>query len=246
MILSYCRVSTAEQAADGTTSLAEQDRKNKAIATLRGFDPYAVITFTDAGVSGSMPLGQRPAGTELLAAARKGDIVVANKLDRLFRSASDALSTAERFKKLGIDLILIDMGVEPVTQSGAAKLFFGMLACVAEFERERIAERMADGRAAKRQKGGHTGGDAPFGFRKIGEGKAARLEPDLEEQDVIALARSLRANHKARGSLFKTAKALNFMGVTTRLGKPWTTEQVKRIFRNNRTRKGIEFGAGAN
>lgn len=234
MILSYCRVSTAEQAADGTTSLTEQDRKNKAIATLRGCDPYAVITFTDAGVSGSVPLAERPQGAELLGAARKGDTIVANKLDRLFRSASDALSTAEQLKRQGVDLILIDMGVEPVTTSGVSKMFFGMLALVAEFERERIAERMQDGRAAKRAKGGHTGGDAPYGFRKVGEGRDARLEPDVEEQDVIQLATNLRRSRECAGSLFKTAKALNTMGLTTRVGKPWKCEQVKRMIRNAR------------
>ena len=50
----------------------------------------------------------------------------------------------------GIDLIVADMGTEPVTQNGVSRMFFGMLALVAEFERERIKEQSAEGCAAKR------------------------------------------------------------------------------------------------
>ena len=70
-------------------------------------------------------------------------------------------------------------------------MFFGMLALVAQFERERIAERTAEGRVAKRKAGGHIGGTAPFGFRKVGEGRAARLEPVPEQQAALSTMRLL-------------------------------------------------------
>ena len=69
-----------------------------------------------------------------------------------------------------------------------------MLALVAEFERDRIKERSAEGRMAKRRDGGHIGGSAPFGFRKIGAGRAARLEPDPTEQAALADMRTLAAD----------------------------------------------------
>ena len=93
MIFSYARVSTTEQAADGTTSIAEQHRKNRALATMRGVSADNIAEFTDAGVSGSIALSERPSGKEMLDAAKKGDVIVASKMDRLFRSASDALVT---------------------------------------------------------------------------------------------------------------------------------------------------------
>lgn len=71
------------------------------------------------------------------------------KLDRAFRNAADALATAEQLNAQKIDLIVADMGSEPVIQNGVSRMFFGMLALVAEFERERIRERLADGRGAK-------------------------------------------------------------------------------------------------
>jgi putative DNA-invertase from lambdoid prophage Rac len=91
------------------------------------------------------------------------------------------------------------MGSEPVTQNGVSRMFFGMLALVAEFERERIKERSAEGRAAKRRHGGHIGGSTPFGFRKIGTGRAARLEPDPVQQAALAEMRALAAKARVRG-----------------------------------------------
>ena len=224
MILSYTRVSTAEQAADGTTSLGEQERKNRAIATLRGAAAFDFANFVDADVSGSVPLDERPAGSEMLATAKRGDVIVACKMDRLFRSATDALMTAKLLAARGIDLVLIDMGSEPVTQNGVSKLFFGMLALVAEFERERIAERMSDGRAAKKRNGGHIGGDPPYGFRKTGKGKEARLEPHAEEHDVLTLARGAYAKLKKP---YRVKKLLDEMGVRDRKGGKWHIMKVK-------------------
>jgi hypothetical protein len=66
---------------------------------------------------------------------------------------ADALATAEQLKARKMDLIVADMGSEPVTQNGVSRMFFGMLALVAEFERDRIKERSAEGRIAKRRGG---------------------------------------------------------------------------------------------
>ena len=237
MFLSYSRVSTIEQAADGTTSLAEQTRRNKAIADLRDVPFAEFARFVDAGVSGTIPLAHRPAGKAMLAAAKAGDIICANKLDRLFRSASDALATAEKLRQRGVDLILIDMGTEAVTGNGAAKMFFGMLALVAEFERERIAERMHEGRKAKAAKSGHIGGDAPYGYTIDGQGRSATLVPLEHEQEVVRKAREMK---RMRLRLCEITSALNEMGHRNRLNSPFRSVQVLRILRN-----GGLYGNGA-
>jgi DNA invertase Pin-like site-specific DNA recombinase len=226
MILSYSRVSTVEQAADGTTSIAEQIRKNKAIADLRGASSFDFTSYVDEGVSGSIPLSERPKGKAMLADAAKGDIIVASKMDRLFRSASDALNTAESLKARGVDLILVDMGTNPVTENGTAKMFFGMLALVAEFERGRIAERMEDGRRGKRQRSGHLGGVAPYGYRVVGEKRESRLEPVPEEQPIL---REVLDLSKQKLSSWTIMKQINEKGYKNREGKPFECYQVKRI-----------------
>jgi hypothetical protein len=92
----------------------------------------------------------------MLARLSPGDVIIAAKLDRLFRSARDALATVDRLKERGVSIVLADMGAEPVTENGVSKLFFSILASVAEFERWRIAERMQEGRVGKRTRGGHV------------------------------------------------------------------------------------------
>jgi DNA invertase Pin-like site-specific DNA recombinase len=191
-VYGYTRVSTTEQAADDRSSLDTQRRKIVAAAELAGLTLDELIE--EPGVSGGKPLAERPEGGPLLARLDKGDVLIVAKLDRAFRNAADALATAERLKASKVDLIVADMGSEPVTQNGVSRMFFGMLALVAEFERERIRERSAEGRAAKRQGGGHIGGSAPFGFRKIGAGRAARLEPDPAQQAALIEMRKLAAD----------------------------------------------------
>ena len=228
MFLSYSRVSTTEQAANGTTSLAEQTRRNKAIADLRGVPSAEFERFVDAGVSGTIPLAQRPAGKAMLAAAKAGDIICANKLDRLFRSASDALATAEKLRQREIGLVLIDIGVEPVTNNGASKMFFGMLSLVAEFERERIAERMSDGRRAKAANYGHIGGDAPYGYAVEGQGRAATLVPLEHEQEVVRKARQLK---HLRVRLCEITRVVNEGGHRDRQNSPFKSYQILRILK---------------
>jgi DNA invertase Pin-like site-specific DNA recombinase len=226
VILTYARVSTIEQAKDGTTSIQEQLRKGKAIADLRGAKPFDVVTFTDEGVSGTVWLKKRPAGREMIETAKKGDIIVASKMDRLFRSASDALNTAEELKDNGIDLILVDMGTQPVTENGTAKMFFGMLALVAEFERGRISERMEDGRRGKRARNGHLGGVAPYGYRVVGEKRESKLEPVETEQPILREILDLANDHYSSWHIYNMFKD---KGYKNRVGKEFKCYQIKRI-----------------
>lgn len=182
-IYGYVRVSTNEQAKG--QSLAEQERRINGAAMINGQE--VTWTYSDSGVSGSVHLANRAAGKDLLEVMQKGDTVIVSKLDRAFRSAADALTTAELWKKKGFNLIVSDMGPEPITGNGAAKMFFGMLALVAEFERDRITERVMEGKKAKRAKGGYLGGARPYGYSVSGEGKEAALVPIPQEQAVIRL-----------------------------------------------------------
>ena len=226
MILGYCRVSTTEQAADNRTSMNEQERVIRGIAMVRGVDKMDVTIYSDPGISGAVPLRFRPEGKKLLADMKAGDCVVASKLDRMFRAASDALACAEQMKELGVALILVDMGADPVTGNGMAKCFFTMAAAFAELERNTIAERMSSGKAAKRARGGHTGGEAPYGIRIVGHGRDARIEMDEREQEIVALVARLR---KRGESLSTIQRRLTRDGFKTRTGKDFQIVQVARI-----------------
>jgi DNA invertase Pin-like site-specific DNA recombinase len=212
----YIRVSTIEQA-DGS-SLDEQDRKVRGVALIRGVDVERV--FVDPGVSGSVALDKRPAGSALLATLRKGDTLIVAKLDRAFRNATDALTRSDEFKAMGVKLILADIGTDPVTENGTGRMFFGMLALMAEFERDRILERTNDGRQAKKRAGGFIGGTAPFGYRVEGQGKDAVLVPVPEQSKALA---DLHRMRQAGSSLRAIAKH-----ITEQHGFPISHEAVRR------------------
>lgn len=203
-VYGYARVSTLEQA-EGGHSLAVQRQVLEGFAVSEGMAIDRV--FADRGVSGSKPLGERAAGAALVAALAPGDAVFCAKLDRMFRSASDALTTLEALKARRVRLFLKDMGGD-VTGTGVASLVFSILAAVAQFERERIAERITESRARLREGGRYVGGRVPFGWRveagEDEEGRPARfLVEDPAAQAAAARMRALRA----QGASLRTIQA---------------------------------------
>jgi len=225
MFFIYGRTSTLEQAEAGAVSIPEQIRKGKALAQLRGVAGKDCVHFVDKGVSGSTPLAFRPQGKEMLEAAQSGDTICASKMDRLFRSAIDALQTADDLKQRGVDLILIDVSADPVTGNGTGKLFFSILAVMAEFERDRIRERTEEGRRGKRARRGFMGGGVPIGFKVQGKGRDAQLEEDEREQAAIAKVKELLESNHQPGRIGRYLTKYH----PTRSGRPWQCVQVQRL-----------------
>ena len=186
----YVRVSSAEQAGDDRTSLETQRRKVAAVGELS--DRLVVRVFEEPGVSGGTALAERPGGRDLLATVRRGDTVIVSKLDRAFRNAADALAMAETWKRQGVDLIVADMGSEPVTQNGVCRMFFGMLALVAEFERDLLIERTQAGLSRAKAEGKRLGRPASLTADQRGS-VARRLG---EGAGVSALAREFRTSRQ--------------------------------------------------
>ena len=79
-IYGYCRVSTLKQADEGE-SLDVQRRQIEGYAHMHGLTLAEVLV--EGGVSGSVPVEERPVGGALFARLQRGDIVIAAKLDRL-------------------------------------------------------------------------------------------------------------------------------------------------------------------
>jgi DNA invertase Pin-like site-specific DNA recombinase len=145
--------------------------------------------FVERGVSGSKPLGDRPQGAALLAVLKSGDTIITPKLDRMFRSALDALDVLGKFKAAGISLHMIDLGGD-TTGNGVSKLVFTILSAVAEAERDRTRERITEVKRDQRQRGRYLGGTPPFGWRV---GEAGELVPVPEQQRALKRMRTLRA-----------------------------------------------------
>ncbi len=185
-VYGYCRVSTAEQANSGL-SLDTQRQQITGYTMMKGWTMAEF--FVEAGVSGSVPMADRPEGQRLLATLQPGDVVVTAKLDRMFRSASDALGTLEEVKGDGVALHMIDLGGD-VTGNGISKLVFTILSAVAENERDRIRERVRDAKRHRASQRLYNGGKRPFGF-EIVEG---RLVPNAKEQAALKHGLGMQAN----------------------------------------------------
>jgi DNA invertase Pin-like site-specific DNA recombinase len=138
MNLGYQRTSTHEQNLDLQT-----DALNKL-----GCDKI----FSDQ-ISGSVV--DRPGLNELLEFARDGDTIVVWRLDRLGRSIKHLVDLVEQLRERGVGFRSVTEGIDTTNPSG--RLFFNIVASLAEFERDLVRERTLAGLAAARARG-RTGG----------------------------------------------------------------------------------------
>jgi putative DNA-invertase from lambdoid prophage Rac len=182
----YARVSTVRQADEGE-SLDVQQRTIAGYGLMHGMTIDRV--FIERGVSGSKRLTDRPEGAALLAAIKPGDVLITPKLDRMFRSALDALDVLADLKKRNIALHMVDLGGD-VSTNGVSKLVFTILSAVAEAERDRTRERVAEVKRDQRMRGRYLGGKPPFGWRA---GDAGELIAVPEQQKAIEAMRAMRA-----------------------------------------------------
>src|ERR1051325_11380793 len=161
----YLRVSTEEQ------------RERQSIATQRDFAArYCDLhqhqvhkSYDDDGVSGTVPLEQRPAGIQLLDDARHGkfDQLLVFKLDRLGRETRLILNAVAELEKYGVRVRSMTEEFDTATATG--RLMLTMLSGFAAHEREVIRERSVAGTNRKAEAGLWMGGIVPYGYRKRGE-----------------------------------------------------------------------------
>lgn len=202
-VYGYTRVSTERQAEEGE-SLGAQQRKIDGYAMMNGMTVDTM--FIERGVSGSTKVCARPEGGKLLAMVRPGDVIITPKLDRMFRSALDALDILARLQKASVSLHMIDLGGD-VTGNGISKLVFTILSAVAEAERDRIRERVRETKADQRNRGRYLGGKVPFGWLVSAYGELLR---DEAQQAAIKRMEVLLTEGN---SLRKIAEAMEAEGV---------------------------------
>ncbi len=156
----YARVSTLEQARDGT-SLESQVRQCRAFVASKGWTVAG--EFIDEGVSGARD--SRPQLDRMLGAVRTGDldVVVVAKLDRFSRSLRHLVNTIPELEDSGVAFVSVAGSIDGTTATG--RLFRSVIGAFAEFERDRITERMLEGHQRTAEAGGWTGGPPPFGYR---------------------------------------------------------------------------------
>jgi DNA invertase Pin-like site-specific DNA recombinase len=142
----YARVSTVDQ--EPENQLQELRRYVEA----RG---WSATEYVDRGVSGAKD--RRPALDQLLADAkrRRFDVLVCWRLDRLGRSLKHLIGLLDELQSLGVAFVSLAEGIDATTPAG--KLQMHILGAIAEFERERIRERVLAGLQRARTQGRRLG-----------------------------------------------------------------------------------------
>ena len=174
MIFGYARVSTDEQNLDAqidalTDAGAEKIFKEKVTGSTR----------------------QRPQLEELLKLLREGDVVMIAKYDRLARSLRDLIEIVELIKEKGAGFKSLAEDIDTTTSTG--RLIFHVFGSIAEFERERIAERTREGLTAARKRGRVGGRPRALSVEQRDEVRKLR---DTDLRPVGEIARLFKVSTK--------------------------------------------------
>jgi DNA invertase Pin-like site-specific DNA recombinase len=142
-------------------STLDQNTENQAIELRRYIESrgWTAVEYRDHGVSGAKH--RRPALDQLVADAkrRRVDVLVVWRLDRLGRNLRHLVTLIDELTAVGVGFASLGEGIDTQTPSGRLQLH--ILAALAEFERERIRERVLAGLQRARTQGTRLGRPRP-------------------------------------------------------------------------------------
>jgi site-specific DNA recombinase len=206
--IGYIRVSTEQQANEGV-SLEAQKAKIAAWCVTNGYE--LVNVFVDAGISGKS-MDKRPGLQDAMKSLKKGMALVSYSLSRLARSTKDALSIGETVAKRKADMVSLSEQIDTTTAAG--KMMFQMLAVLAEFERNLVAERTTNALQHKKATNQKYTNITPYGFEAI-EGRLVQVQAEA------AIVAEIQAARASGNTLQSIADTLNGRGIPTKTGKQW-------------------------
>lgn len=226
----YARVSTTEQAEEGY-SIDEQIRVLHEYCEQHDYVVYE--QYVDRGISGKNITG-RPAVQRLLqdAEQKKFDVVFVWKMNRLARKSLDLMTIVDRLNSKNIAFRSYTESYETETSSG--KLQFQMMAAIAEYERNNIAENVKMGMIARAKEGRWNGGivlgydivETPSINKKR---KDTHLVINEKEANLVRLIFSLYTTGNGYRSI---ANCINKKGYLTKKGKTFSLAAIKTIVTN--------------
>lgn len=230
----YTRVSTDQGLDQEFNSLDAQREASEAYIKSQAHEGWICLkqAYDDGGYSGGSIEG--PALQTLLddVRAKRIDVIVVYKVDRLTRSLADFAKLVELFDANGVSFVSVTQSFN--TTSSMGRLTLNVLLSFAQFEREVTSERIRDKFAASKKKGMWMGGNVPLGY-KLGDRK---LIVDPEEAKTVRRIFSLYLELK---SLPKLAVRLTELGIVSRTrayagrtigGEPFRTGALSHLLAN--------------
>lgn len=205
----YTRKSTDEGLDQAFNSLDAQREACEAYAVSQRHEGWECSPerYDDGGFSGGSL--DRPALQRLLAdvAARRVDVIVIYKIDRLTRALSDFARIVDVLDRAGASFVSVTQSFNTTTSMG--RLTLNVLLSFAQFEREVGAERVRDKIAASKKKGMWMGGVCPLGYDVgnraliVNEVEAATVKEVFERYLELGSVLLLEAELRRRGVLSK-------------------------------------------
>lgn len=215
----YRRVSTNDQVQEGF-SLEAQKMRLTAYVQSQGWN--LIEDYVDEGFSAKNI--ERPAMQRLMKdiEKQKFDVILVYRLDRFVRSVSDLHSLLQLMDKHDVKFKSATEVFETTSASG--RLFITIIATLAQWERETIAERVFENMLKRSEQGKRNGAPAPFGYDLV-DGNLV-----INEQEA-KWVRFMFDKYHTHGSQ-NIAKQLNNMGVKTKRGEVWSDFAVRYVLRN--------------
>lgn len=224
----YGRASTQEQAKTGY-SLSAQMKRLEAFCVSQGWT--IVGRYCDEGVSAKDM--NRPAFQKMLNECEANDVILVYKLDRLTRSVRDLDDMLRLFEKRNIYFYSITEHFDTTTATG--RLMLRLIAEIAQWERETIAERSSLGIRERILKGKFHGSHAPFGYMRVPSGEFKRgrellkVVPDPNTRHIVV---EIYEKYLSGYGVRYIAKWLNQLGIKTQKGGKWYDKAVIRVLTN--------------
>ncbi len=218
--IAYIRVSTEEQ----SLGLDAQRERVESYCHARGYELVAVVE--DKGASGKTLNRSGMDKVRKIMKRKMVDAVVALKLDRLTRRVSDLHILMKESAETGVAIVSIMETLD--TSSAAGRLMVHMLAGMAEWERDVIAERTSAALTLLASRGERVGRHAAIGSAN---GEGARQD---EECRTLAVLREIILGGKCADcgsveSLRCMADMLEAQGCTNRAGKRYGASSIQRM-----------------
>lgn len=163
-------------------------------------------------------------GWQELEARDDYDVVIATEFTRIGRSLRETVNRIEALHEGGHDVVAIDDDIDTTTASG--KMMFHVILALAQFERDRLSERLRATHAQIAREGRWYGGPLPLGYR-YREGN--EIEVDEGEADLVRRIFTLRLSGHGLG---KIASVLHDEGTRGKRGATPHPNSIKRILEN--------------